>query len=168
MAGKPSTLPAIRIRSATIDDRGFAMSLVPRLVASTPVQRRNPRKLFAAYVEVIESALAAMKSHAALLIAERADLRPLGLALLAAASDCYTHRRQGHLAQIAVAQGVERSKERTALVEALILAACSRGYVVLTSDGFRKSHPATALCRWTGSGAEIREIRKDPSEESTR
>ena len=153
-AGTPSASRAIRMRRALPADRAFAMSLVPRLVAASPARWRNPRKACQAYGEAIEAILAATRSQSALLVGEREDTVPLCVVLLSAASNCYTHERQGHLTQIAVVEGPQASVDAIALIGATRAWARSHGYVVLMPDGFWVGHPATALCRWTAPSAE--------------
>ncbi len=65
--------------------------------------------------------------------------------LLTEASDCYTHQRQGHLAQVAIAKDLEFSIDAVALIGAATAWARSRGYSVLTVERFWIGHPARAL-----------------------
>ncbi len=155
------------IRSAVPTDRAFVMSLVPRLVELGLPAWRDPRKLLAAYVEVIGSILRpqeaqgrSQRSDAALLIAEDAHATPLGFTLLVAATDCYTHERHGHVAQIVVADDRQELPAGLALIDAAGAWARSRGYRLLTMSEFWSDYPARALCQQLGFAEEIVKYRK--------
>jgi GNAT superfamily N-acetyltransferase len=152
--------PEVSVRAAESADQEFVLSLVPRLVASGLPPWRDPRKMLAAYVEVIGSILHAPRSGAALLIAEDSHGTPLGFILLVAATDSYTHERHGHVAQIVVVE----SQQELAVARALIAAAeewsCSRGYRLLTLSEFWANHPARAVYGQLGFVEEIVKYRK--------
>jgi GNAT superfamily N-acetyltransferase len=149
----------VRARAAEPSDRDFAMSLVPRLVASGLPPWRDPRKMLAAYIEVIGSILSAPRSGAALLIAEDESGTPLGLILLVAATDCYTHERHGHVAQIVVVDPQDMVAS-LALIAAAEEWARSRGYRLLTLSEFWANHPARAVCQRLGFVEEIVKYRQ--------
>jgi GNAT superfamily N-acetyltransferase len=136
------------------------MSLVPGLVASGLPPWRDPRKTLAAYIEVIGSILYAPRSGAALLIAEDGHRTPLGFTLLVAATDCYTHERHGHVAQIVVVDPQDMVVGPT-LIAAAEDWARSRGYRLLTMSEFWANHPARALCQQLGFVEEIVKYRKN-------
>ncbi len=146
-------------RIAEPADRDFVMSLVPRLVASGLPSWRDPRKMLAAYMEVIGSILHAQRSGAALLIAEDGYAVPRGFILLVAATDCYTHERHGHVAHLALAdpQDVVVGQSLIGAAEAW---ARSRGYRLLTISEFWANHPARAICQQLGFVEEIVKYRK--------
>lgn len=153
----PDASAAIRMRVAQPADRSFAMSVVPRFVASSPARWRNPRKASRAYATTIEAILGTTRSHSALLVGECDHDAPLGLVLLSAASNCYTHERQGHVAHAAVAEGWRPFVGATDLIRATRAWARSQGYVVLTPDEFWIEHPAMALGRGSAPGAAVGE-----------
>jgi len=144
-AGTPPALRAIRMRRALPADRMFAMSLVPHLAASSPVRWRHPRRVEAAYAEVIGSILEASGSPSVLLVGERSNAVPLGVALLAAASDCFTHARRGHLVQVAIAERPGRPGDGYGLLDAATAWARALGLTVLSPDAFWSQHPAGLL-----------------------
>jgi len=142
----------IRTRVAAQADRDFVISLAPRLVASGLPPWRHPRRMLAAYVEVIDSILRsdaaqhhAPRTGAALLLAEDGDATLLGFVLLVAATDCYTHERCGHVAQIVVAHSEHELSVGMALIAAAEAWTRSRGYRVLTLSEFWANHPASAV-----------------------
>ncbi len=150
----------VRTRIAESADREFVMSLAPRLVASGLPPWRDPRRMLAAYVEVIGSILIARRSDAALLIAEDGCGTPLGFILLVAATDCYTHERHGHVVQIVVVDGARELAAGAALIAAAEEWARSRGYRLLTLGEFWDDHPARAVCKRLGFVEEIVKYRK--------
>jgi len=164
-AGALSVLRPIRMRRALPSDRTFALSLVPRLVAASLVRWRNPRKACFAYAKAIEAILVSARSQSALLVGEREDSTPLGVVLLAAASNCYTHERQGHLAQVAVAGGHRAPADAIGLIDGAKAWARSHGYVVLMPEGFWIAHPVASLPGWVAPGAERRDATIDFSTE---
>ena len=154
-------------RAAQSSNRDFVLSLAPLLVASGLPPWRDPRKLLAAYIEVIGSILRpqevqslARRSDAALLIAEDGHAVPLGFILLVAATDCYTHGRHGHVAQIVVADGRQELPAGLALIAAAEAWARSRGHRMLTLSEFWANHPARAVCQHLGFIEEIVKYRK--------
>ena len=123
--------------------------------------------MLAAYMEVIGSILRpqgaqghAPRSDAALLIAEDEHAAPLGFILLVAATDCYTHERHGHVAQIVVADDSKGLAVATVLIAAAEQWVRSRGYRLLTLSEFWNDHPARALCERLGFVEEIVKYRK--------
>jgi GNAT superfamily N-acetyltransferase len=150
----------VHARAAEPSDRDFVMSLVPRLVASGLPPWRDPRKMLAAYIEVICSILSAPRSGAALLVAEDEPGTPLGFILLVAATDCYTHERHGHVAQIVVVDPQDMVAG-LALIAAAEEWARSRGYRLLTLSEFWANHPARAVCQRLGFVEESVKYRKN-------
>jgi hypothetical protein len=150
MEWTPSTFRGIQVRHAVGEDREFAMSLVPRLIASSPVWWRHPRTLFGAYVQVIECVLVAARPDANLLIAERSDEIGLGLALLVAARNCFTRKRQWQVAQIAIADVGSGTSAGHALITAAEEWARSRGEPLMMPGQFWATHPAIMVCREAG------------------
>jgi GNAT superfamily N-acetyltransferase len=116
--------------------------------------------MLAAYTEVIGSVLHKPRSGAALLIAEDRRASPLGFILLVAATDCYTHERHGHVAQIVVVEGAEELATGEALIASAEEWSCSRGYRLLTLSEFWANHPARAVYGQLGFVEEIVKYRK--------
>lgn len=158
-AGREAAIHEVRTRPADPIDRQFVMSLVPRLIASGLPPWRDPRKMLAAYSEVIGSILAMSRSGAALLIAEDEHATPLGFMLLVAATDCYTHERHGHVAQLALADPQDVVVGQT-LIGAAEAWSRSGGYRLLTISEFWANHPARAICQQLGFTEEAVSYRK--------
>lgn len=156
----PAASPEVSVRAGQPADREFVMSLVPRLVASGLPPWRDPRKMLAATIEVIGSILHIPRSGAALLIAEDGFGSPLGFILLVAATDCYTHERHGHVAQIVVVDGLQEMSAGYALIAAAEEWSRSRGYRLLTLNEFWANHPARAVCGQLGFDEEVVKYRK--------
>lgn len=158
--------PGLSVRIAEPADRDFVMSLTPRLVASGPPPWRDPRKMLAAYVEVIGSILRPQgvqrhtpRSGAALLIAEDAHATPIGFVLLVAAIDCYTHERHGHVAQIVIMDPQDIAAGQT-LIAAAQDWTRSRGCRLLTMSEFWANHPASAVYQQPGFAEELVKYRR--------
>jgi len=149
----------VQVRAAERPDRDFVMSLVPRLVASGLPPWRDPRKMLAAYIEVIGGILHMARSDAALLVAEDGQGMPGGFILVVAATDCYTHERHGHVAQIVVVDQQDMVVG-LALIAAAEDWARSRGYRLLTLCEFWANHPARAMYQQLGFAEELVKYRK--------
>ncbi len=155
------------VRVAEPADREFVISLAPQLVASGLPPWRDPRRMLAAYIEVINSILQMeglqsrpqlmqsrqervqrhkQRADATLLIAEDEHAVPLGFILLVAAMDCYTHARCGHVAQLVVADARHEFAAGLALTAAAETWARSQGGRLLTLSEFWANHPARAVC----------------------
>ena len=158
-AGSEGAIHEVRTRPADPLDRQFVMSLVPRLIASGVPPWRDPRKMLAAYIEVIGSIFYSRRSDAALLIAEDGQGTPLGFILLVAATDCYTHERHGHVAQIVVVDPQDMAAGM-ALIDTAEDWARSRGYRLLMMSEFWANHPARAICQQLGFVEEAVSYRK--------
>jgi hypothetical protein len=145
MAWKPSALASTAVRDAAQGDRDVVLSMVPSMVRSSAAHWRNPRKVHAAYVAVIESPLRSTRKDAALLVAEDADGTFLGMVLLVAASDCYLHRLQGQVAQVVAVTGQRYCATQIVLMSAAEEWAASRGYRMVSHGEIWSGHPACTM-----------------------
>ncbi|HEY2345902.1 MAG TPA: hypothetical protein VGH80_08460 [Xanthomonadaceae bacterium] len=143
----PATLPAIRVRPASRDDRAFALALVPRLAMELPAHWRRPQQVLAAYAVVVESLFETRADRSTLLVGLDVDTVPFGVALLLAASDGWSPRARGHLVQVAVATGPHGAPSVRALHDAATAWARASGYAVLAPADFRNGLPACVFCR---------------------
>ena len=150
----------IGVRIAGLADREFVMSLVPRSAAFGLPTWRDPQRMLAAEIDLIGSILASPRTDAVLMIAEDGHGAPHGFIRVHAATDCYTHERHGHIAQIVLAHGPRAMHTGHALIAAAEEWTRSRGYRVLTLSEFWSNHPARQLCRQLGFVEETVKYRK--------
>ena len=150
----------IRVRVAGLTDRESLLSLVSRSVAFGLPTWRDPQRMLAAEIDLIGSILASPRTDAVLMIAEGSHGAPHGFIRVHAATDCYTHERHGHVAQIEVARGPRALSTGQALIAAAEEWTRSRGYRVLTLSEFWSNQPARQLCRQLGFVEETVKYRK--------
>lgn len=141
MAGTLSAARRIVVRHAIETDREFVVALAPQWITLSPAPRRNRIKALADYTGLIDRILRVSSSNAALLLAEDALVRPLGLALLLAGDRLAGSERSTCVMQIAVAE------QRLASTVGLVLTAASdmwargRGSCIVTVRDYWLSHP---------------------------
>lgn len=150
----------ILVRVAKLADRDFVMSLIPRLVAFGLPAWRDPRRMLAAEIDLVSNALAGVRSDAIILIVEDRQAVTLGFVHVHAATDCHTHEREGHVAQMVIVDGPHELAAGRALIAAAEEWTRSRGYRVLTQGEFWSNHSARGLCKRLGFVEEIVKYRK--------
>ena len=140
----------VTVRAATAADRAFALGLVPRLRAFGPPPLRPPEALDGAERRALERAFADTPPDALLLVAESAQLGPIGVAYAETQTDYFTHERHGHLAILIVAESGEGQGAGRALIAACEAWAVSRGYRYVTLNVFAANERARAVYERAG------------------
>ena len=151
---------AVGVRVAQPADREFVMSLVSRLVALGLPAWRDQRRMLAAGIDLISNALVGHRSDAIVMITESQGGERLGFVHIHAATDCHTHERHAHVAQMLVVDGPQELAAGRALIAAAEEWARSRGYRVLTLDEFWPNRQARGLCKQLGFDEESVKYRK--------
>src|SRR5439155_9398602 len=105
MDRKPGAL-ALAVRPAAETDRAAILSLAERLAAFGPTTR-PPADIARREREALAEALAGLPAGSALLVADHDELGLVGVLLLDRRRDYFTDEEHGHVAILAVADGVE-------------------------------------------------------------
>ncbi len=104
----PTSEPGpLQIRRATAADRNAIFDLVPRLVAFGPPEWRDPAAMSVTDRKVIGAALQSLSDDPIVLVAVLNDQTVAGFLHLHSVTDYYTERRNGHVADLVVAQAHE-------------------------------------------------------------
>jgi GNAT superfamily N-acetyltransferase len=141
----------ITVRAARPADRGFVVSLVPRLRAfGTPPPLRPPDALDRAEREALERALDAPPEGSALLVAERDGADPVGVLYLETETDYFTQERHGHVGILIVSEAGEGHGVGRALLQAAEAWGAERGYRFLTLNVFGGNARARLLYERAG------------------
>jgi GNAT superfamily N-acetyltransferase len=97
----------LQIRRATVADQDAVFELVPRLVAFGPPEWRDAAAMSATDRKVIGAALQSLSDDPIVLIAVWNDQTVAGFLHLHSVTDYYTERKNGHVADLVVAQPYE-------------------------------------------------------------
>jgi ribosomal protein S18 acetylase RimI-like enzyme len=147
--------PSIKIRTATIRDQAFILSLVPRLIEFGPPTWRDIPAMINTDTQVLRDQLLNQPSDTAFFIAEDEQGSPLGFVHLETGKDYYQHEAHGHIANIIVApQGEGRGIARL-LIEKGEEWARTRGYRWLTLSVFAQNTRARDIYQRLGYGEDI-------------
>lgn len=148
--------PGIRIRPATIADKEFVISLVPRLAEFGPPPWRDMDQMTATDVCVLSDKLELEPAGTAIFIAEDAITgAPLGFIHLHAASDYYNKAEHGHIGDVIVAPEGEGRGVGRALMAKSEGWAREQGYRWLTLTVFRQNVRARELYERLGYGEDM-------------
>ncbi|HVG21197.1 MAG TPA: GNAT family N-acetyltransferase [Blastocatellia bacterium] len=151
----------IRIRPATLDDKEFITSLLPRLVEFGPPPWRDATQMTATDTQVLCESLSTPSSGVAIFIAEAESGAALGFIHLKTATDYYTREEHGHIADIVVApEGEGRGIGRELMAKGEEWAR-SKGYRWLTLRVFVKNLHAREVYKRLGYGEDIMSYVKD-------
>jgi GNAT superfamily N-acetyltransferase len=147
--------PDVRIRPATVADREFIASLMPRLVEFGPPAWRDAAQMTAFDTEVITRSLLGATPDAAVFVAEDASGAPLGFIHLHAATEHYNQEEHGHVEDIIVAPEGEGRGVGRALLEKAEEWARGRGYRWLTLNVFAENRRARQVYERLGYGEDM-------------
>ena len=103
--------PNIRTRPASIDDKGFIISLLPRLVEFGPPSWRDASQMTVIDTQVLSDALLSQSPETAIFIAEDAEGAALGFIHLQTGTDYYLREKHGHIADVVVAREGEARRK---------------------------------------------------------
>lgn len=145
----------INIRSATVHDREFIISLIPRLIEFGPPAWRDASKMTAVDAKVLNEKLLTNPPDTAIFIAEDAKNVPLGFIHIQAGSDYYNTQKHGHISDIIVApQGEGRGIARLLMKRGEEWAR-SQGFQWITLNVFSQNVRAREVYERLGFGEDI-------------
>ena len=120
----------LHVRPFVSDDRGFILSLAPRLALG-----KQPWRDLELWIQTVEEWLTeSMNQHnqkAMVLIAENEQGEPLGFATVSHSTH-FTGQRQAYIGELATSENVEGQGVGSALVEACEQWAREQGYPIIT------------------------------------
>jgi ribosomal protein S18 acetylase RimI-like enzyme len=151
----------IQIRPASIEDKEFIISLLPRLVEFGPPSWRDGKQMTAIDQHILSDKLVHQPSGTAIFIAEDANGVALGFIHLQAGSDYYNHEEHGHIADIIVAPEGEGRGIGHLLMEKAEAWAREQGYHWLTLSVFAENYRARELYKRLGYGEDIMKYVKE-------
>lgn len=151
----------IYIRSASIDDLEFILSLVPRLVEFGPPPWRDVPKMLKTDIEVLTEKLLNQPFDTVFFIAEDKKGIPLGFIHLQAGNDYYNHEKHAHIANIIVAAEGEGQGIGQMLMEKAEEWARAQGYRWLTLSVFAQNRRAREVYARLGYGEDIMKYIKE-------
>lgn len=151
----------IQIRPASISDKDFILSLVPRLVEFGPPTWRDVPLMINTDLEVLTDKLSNPSSETAFYIAQDEDGVPLGFIHLQTGTDYYHHEKHGHIANIIVAAEGEGRGIGQMLMEKGEEWARAQGYRWLTLSVFAQNIRAREVYQRLGYGEDIMKYVKE-------
>ena len=98
---------SIRTRPASISDKQFIVSLLPRLVEFGPPSWRDVAQMTATDTQVLSDRLLSQSPGTVIFIAEDAEGVALGFIHLQTGTDYYIREEHGHIADVVVAREAE-------------------------------------------------------------
>jgi GNAT superfamily N-acetyltransferase len=135
----------VRIRPADRKDRGFIVSLAPRMAKFGPPPWRDPAQMAPTDQRVLDDVLTTRPPKTAIFIAEDSDGTALGFIHLNTNSAYYTLEEHGQISDIVVTATKEGGGVGRALMEAGEEWARQQGYRLLTLNVFVENLPARRL-----------------------
>jgi ribosomal protein S18 acetylase RimI-like enzyme len=151
----------IQIRPASIADRGFILSLLPRLLEFGPPSWRDPAQMIATDMEVVSDKLITQPAGTAFFIAEDKQGVALGFIHLQTGTDYYQHAEHGHIANLIVTSEGEGQGIGRMLLEKGEEWARWKGYHWLTLSVFAQNQRARNLYSKLGYGEDILKYVKE-------
>jgi ribosomal protein S18 acetylase RimI-like enzyme len=156
-----SEASTIRIRPASIDDKEFILSLLPRLVEfGPPVWRDVPQMLIVDH-QVLSNIFHQQPPGTAIFIAENSDGVKLGFIHLETGTDYYNHEKHGHVANVIVAPAGEGQGIGRLLMAQAEAWGRSQGYRWLALSVFAQNHRAREIYQRLGYGEDIMKYVKE-------
>jgi len=152
--------PTMTIRPATIEDKDFILSMVPRLVEFGPPAWRDKEKLVAFDRKVLHDELRNLHSEDAIFIAEE-NKKPLGFIHIRLGSDYYYKEKHGHIEDLVVAVEGEGKGIGKLLIRTAEEWARSQGFRWLTLNVFAQNQKATQVYEKLGYGEDILKYVKE-------
>ncbi len=151
----------IQIRPASIGDKEFIISLVPRLVEFGPPSWRDDTQMIVTDAQVLSDKLLNQPPGTAVFIAEDANGVALGFIHLQTGTDYYNHKEHGHIADVIVAPEGEGSGIGRLLIAKGEEWARSQGYRWLTLSVFAQNLRAREVYKRLGYGEDIMKYVKE-------
>jgi ribosomal protein S18 acetylase RimI-like enzyme len=151
----------IRTRPASISDKEFIISLLPRLIEFDPPPWRDGAQMIAVDIQVLSDAIMNPPAGSAIFIAEDDKGVALGFIHLETASEYYNHDKQGHIANIIVASEGEGRGIGRVLMEQGEEWARLQGFRWLTLHVFAQNLRAREFYERLGYGEDIMKYVKE-------
>jgi ribosomal protein S18 acetylase RimI-like enzyme len=158
-----NTNPNINVRPATVGDKEFILSLVPRLIEFGPPSWRDPVHLTEVDTQILRDKLHQQPPGTAIFIAEDERGIALGFIHLQAGADYYHREKHGHITDLIVAPEGEGRGVGRALMEWGEEWARAQGYDWLTLSVFAENRRARALYERSGYGEDMVKYVKELS-----
>ena len=156
-----STNSNIQIRPASIRDKEFIVSLLPRLEEFGPPPWREGSQMLATDIEVLSDMLINSPPGTAIFIAEDDQGVALGFIHLQTGKDYYYKEAHGHIANIIVAPGGEGRGIGRILIEKGEEWARFQGFRWLTLSVFAQNLRAREFYERLGYGEDIMKYVKE-------
>lgn len=151
----------VRIRPASISDKEFIISLLPRLVEFGPPSWRDVALMTAFDTQVLSDRLLSQSPGTAIFIAEDVDGVALGFIHLQTGIDYYMREEHGHIADLVVARDGEGQGVGSALIAKGEEWARSQRYRWLTLNVFAQNLRAREIYKQHGYGEDVMKYVKD-------
>ena len=156
-----STNSNIQTRPASISDKGFIISLLPRLEEFGPPPWRDVTQLLATDTQLLSDKLMNKPPGTAIFIAEDDQGVALGFIHLQSGKDYYYHEDHGHIADLIVAPEAEGRGIGRVLIEKGEEWARSQGFRWLTVSVFAQNLRAREVYQRLGYGEDIMKYVKE-------
>jgi ribosomal protein S18 acetylase RimI-like enzyme len=156
-----STNSKIQTRPASISDKEFIISLLPRLAEFGPPVWRNASQMLATDTQVLNDMLTNESPDTVIFIAEDEQGVALGFIQLQTGTDYYYHEPHAHIGNIIVAPEGEGRGIGRALMAKGEEWARSQGFRRLTLSVFAQNLRARELYQRLGYGEDIMKYIKE-------
>ena len=156
-----STNSNIHTRPASIRDKEFIVSLLPRLAEFGPPPWRSAPQMLTIDIQVLSDMLMNTPQGIAIFIAEDDQGVALGFIHLQTGKDYYYHEAHGHIANIIVAPEGEGRGIGRVLIEKGEEWARSQGFRWLTLSVFAQNLRAREVYQRLGYGEDIMKYVKE-------
>ena len=156
-----STNSNIQTRPASISDKGFIISLLPRLEEFGPPPWRDVTQLLATDTQVLSDKLMNKPPGTSIFIAEDDQGVALGFIHLKSGKDYYYHEDHGHIADLIVAPEAEGRGIGRVLIEKGEEWARSQGFRWLMVSVFAQNLRAREVYQRLGYGEDIMKYVKE-------
>ncbi|MBA2733689.1 MAG: GNAT family N-acetyltransferase [Acidobacteria bacterium] len=151
----------IEIRLATIGDKEFIISLVPRLTEFGPPSWRDVAQMTATDTQLLSDRLLKQPAGTAIFIAEDEKGVALGFIHLQTGDDYYNREAHGHITDVIVAPEGEGRGIGRGLIEKGEEWARSQGYRWLTLSVFAQNLQAREVYKRLGYGEDMMKYVKE-------
>jgi ribosomal protein S18 acetylase RimI-like enzyme len=155
------TTDNIVIRVATVDDRDFIISLIPRLTEFGTPAWRNRSEMISTDTQIIIDKLNNSPSGTVIFIAEDDQSVPLGFIHLHSGSDYYNKESHAHISDVIVADKAAGKGIGLALITKGEAWAREQGFRWITLSVFAQNLRARELYRRIGYGEDIMKYVKE-------
>ncbi len=145
----------VQTRLATINDKDFIISLIPRLTEFGPPGWRDVDEMAAVDTQILTDKLLNNTLGTTIFIAENEDGLPLGFIHLQMGNDYYYKEKHGHISDVIVSPAASGQGIGTLLIHAAEEWARAQGFRWITLSVFAQNVKARALYNNLGYGEDI-------------